>query len=96
MSNQKVDDKFWDRADEIIHLANKQCDSNHSGKVSSSTLYAAARFNSFIVASTSTSQSDLIETKEEAIKYFTDQYKKMFTENIDDYIKNYEKYIKNK
>jgi len=63
-------------------MANKQCDLRPSGKVSSSTLFAAARFNSFIVASTSESQNDLIESKEEAIKYFTEQYKKMFTKNM--------------
>jgi len=93
MSNEKVDQKFWNRADKIIHLANEQCHNSTNSKVSSSTLYAAARFNAFIVASMAEDVNEIIKDKEEAIKYFTDQYEKMFIENIDDYIENYEEYI---
>jgi hypothetical protein len=30
--------------------------------------------------------------KEEAIRYFTEQYQKMLTENLDEYIESFEKY----
>ncbi|WP_020157754.1 DUF3144 domain-containing protein [Methylobacter marinus] len=93
MSDNKPDKDFWDRADEIIDLANKQCDSASNGKVSSSLLYAAARFNAFIVASSAKDSEELKNDKERAVKYFTEQYKKMLVENIDEHIKNYEKNI---
>jgi len=93
MSENKPDKEFWDRADEVIHLANNQCDTASIGKVSSSLLYAAARFNSFIVASSAKSAEELKSDKEKAVEYFVEQYKKMLVENIDEHINNYEKNI---
>lgn len=93
MKNNNKDSEFFNRADEIINLANKQCDHAASGKVSSSLLFAAARFNAFIVASSAKDVEELKNDKKEAIKYFTEQYEKMFIENIDEYIKNYENNI---
>ena len=93
MSNQTEDKEFFDRADEIINLANTQCDNFSIGKVSSSMLFAAARFNAFIVASSAKDLEELKKEKTEAIKYFKQQYEKVFIENIDEYIKNYGKNI---
>lgn len=42
--------------------------------------------------------NDLAELKAErdqAISHFTEQYRKMFTENLDDYIENFERYLGN-
>jgi len=94
MSNTTKDNEFFNRTDEIINLANSQCDSTANGKVSSSLLFAAARFNAFIVASSAKDIEEFRKDKDDAIKYFTEQYKKMFIENYDEYIKNYEKNIK--
>ena len=96
MSDKNIPPEFWERADQIIELANKQVGDSEIGKVSSSLLYAAARFNSFNVASKSDSVEEMKKDKEEAIKYFTEQYKKMLVENLDDYIENYENYTKQK
>ena len=92
MSNDETPPEFWERADQVIALANEQVADSTVGKVSSSLLYAAARFNSFNVASLADSAEEMKSDKEEAIKYFTDQYKKMLIENLDDYIENFEKY----
>jgi len=93
MSDEKPDNEFWDRADEVIALANNQCNNAAMGTVSSSLLYAAARFNAFIVASMADDAEDMQNDKDKAIEYFTEQYKKMFTENFDNYLENYETYI---
>lgn len=93
MSKNTEDKAFFDRADEIIELANNQCDNYSIGKVSSSLLFAAARFNAFIVASSAKDLEQLKDDKTEAIKYFKEQYEKVFIENIDEYIKNYSKNI---
>lgn len=87
------DTEFWTRADEIIGLANKQCDSSDNGQVSSSLLFAAARFNAFIGASTAQDIEALKADKDKIIAYFSEQYTKMLTENISEYIDNYEKNI---
>lgn len=93
MSNETEDQDFFERADAIINLANSQCDDFSIGKVSSSLLFAAARFNAFIVASSAKDLDELTKEKEEAIKYFKQQYEKVFIENMDEYIKNYGKNI---
>ena len=93
MSDEVDDKEFFDRADAIIALANSQCDDFPIGKVSSSLLFAAARFNAFIVASSAKDLDELKKDKEEAIKYFKEQYEKVFIENMDEYIKNYGKNI---
>ena len=94
MSDNTEDKDFFNRADDIINLANSQCDKFAIGKVSSSLLFAAARFNAFIVASSAKDLEELKKDKTEAVKYFKEQYEKVFIENIDEYIKNYEKNIK--
>ena len=76
MSNDTEDKEFFDRADEIINLANTQCDNFAIGKVSSSL-----------------DLEELKKDKTEAIKYFKEQYEKVFVENFDEYIRNYEKNI---
>ncbi len=91
---QDVDDEFYERADAHIHLSNDQIseDIGH-GKVSASFMFALARFNAYISATGSDSKEDMIAEKQEAIEYFVSEYRKMFEENYDDYIKNYEKYM---
>jgi hypothetical protein len=94
MKKTGPDKEFWKRADEVINLANEQCKKDSTGKVSSSTLYAAARFSAFVVATTAGDVEGIKKDRDKAIKYFTDQYEKMLIENLDDYIENHEKYIK--
>ena len=43
--------EFWERADQVIALANEQCQHSGGNEVATSLLYAAARFNAFLVAS---------------------------------------------
>ncbi len=95
MKDKELDKQFWDRADQFINIANKQSQEVPPGEVSSSLLYAAARFNAFIAASTAKNIDELKKNKEEAIRYFSNQYYEMFVENIEDWIENYEKHLKN-
>ncbi len=91
-----IDDEFWEIADSFINLANKHCKKIESGKVSAAFLYAASRFNSFIVASNSKSKNDFNDEIEKAIKYFVEQYKSMLKENLQDNLENFNKYYKNR
>ena len=96
MQNENPDSAFWERADAVINLANQQGKHISNDDVSASLLYAAARFNAFIAASKSHDLADLAAHKDEAVQYFTEQYRKMFIENLDDYLENYESYIADK
>ena len=92
MNSDEISPEFWERADQMIALANEQVKDSTIGKVSSSLLYAAARFNTFNIASSAKDATEMKKDAKEAIKYFTEQYEKMLTENLDDYIENYENY----
>jgi hypothetical protein len=92
MSKNEISEEFWKRADEYIAIANNHSKSESSGKVGSSLLYAAARFSAFDVASSSTSAEEMKTDKDEAISFYVEQFRKMITENMDEYIENYEGY----
>jgi hypothetical protein len=94
MSNNTPGPEFFDRANALINQANDQCSATHPSEVSASTLYASARFNAFIVASTTGNAQTMALEKERALEYFTDQFRKMMVANLDDFIENYETYMK--
>jgi hypothetical protein len=48
-------------------------------------LYAAARFNSFIVASHAPDVEKFRADKQKAFEFFCSEYHRMLTENLDDY-----------
>jgi len=92
MDESKPGKDFWDRADQIVGLANDQCNDFKIGEVSSSLLYAAARFNSFVVGANAVDAEEMKKEKGAAIEYFTEQYRKILDENLQDYIENFEDY----
>jgi len=96
MSKENRDEEFWQITDDFIKLANDQCDKHKNGKVSTSILFSAARFNSFMYASSAKKLDDFQKDKELAVEYLTEQYKKVLLENLNDYEKNYSDYLNNK
>jgi hypothetical protein len=93
MSNNTPDPEFWNRVNALINLSNDQCDSADPSVVGASTMYAATRFNAFIVARATGNSQNMKLEKERALEYFTDQFRKMMTDNLDDFAENFEKYI---
>lgn len=92
MSNTESAQEFFDRVDKFIYMANEQCKTAISGKVSSSLLYAAARFGAYDVAKKSASVAEMKNDREEAIEFFCGRFRDMLVENIDEYIANYDQY----
>jgi hypothetical protein len=90
----ETDPKFYGRADAHIHLSNEQLADISRGKVSASMMYATARFNAWVTACGYGAQSEMAADREKAIEYFTTEYRKMLVENLDDYISNFEKFMK--
>jgi len=93
MSDTDKDDQFFEMADSFIAQANKHSKEAIQGKVSATFLYAAARFNTFLVATNSTSKKEFEAGKDNSIEYFMVEYKKMLEEHFADYIINYDNYI---
>ncbi len=92
----ELDEKFFERADKHIHLSNSQLSDASKGKVSASMLYSVARFNAWVSASGWNDGKEMDKAKQETIDYFVEEYKKMLTENLEDYINNFDDYMKKK
>ena len=101
-TNQQQDDnthkdrEFLAMADAFIALANKYGGTVDKGKVSAAFLYAAARFNTFIVAGSAADKNSFQQTQQSAMDYFLGEYRKMLVEHMADYEHNFELYIKAK
>ncbi|ANB91184.1 hypothetical protein MOVS_03365 [Moraxella ovis] len=84
---------FYERADAFINLANSQLSpQSHAGQVGSSLLYAAARYSASVASIGFTKGADFEKEKDDIIKFYTAQYEQMLSDNLDDYIKNFDKY----
>ena len=84
---------FFERADSVITLANSQLSpQSHAGQVAASLTYAAARFAVSAASIGFVKGSDFAKEKDDIIAFYTQEYQKMLSDNIDDYAKNFEKY----
>ena len=91
---QEVDSEFYDRADAYIHLSNDQlAGGDGRGKVSASMMFGTARFNAWVSASGFSSGEQMAAAREETLTYFCEQYRLMLEENLDDYIRNFTRYM---
>lgn len=82
---------FVKRADAHIALANDQISEEVTpGEVSSAFMYGMARFNAWIAACSYESAEDMAASKEEAIEYFVEEYKKSLSQHIDSHIENFD------
>ncbi len=69
---------FHEVADEFINLANDLSDDWASPFLSAAIMYAAARYNAFNFQAMDGNNMN----REEAIRYYTEQYSKMLRENM--------------
>ncbi|WP_284046820.1 DUF3144 domain-containing protein [Cupriavidus campinensis] len=89
-----VKSKYTERA-HTLNLSNEQLGTVESqGKLSASMMYGSARFNAWGSARGFASGEATEMAKEETINYFCEQYRLMFEENIDGYIKNFSSDLK--
>lgn len=93
MEDSQTDDpKFFERADAHIFLSNDQLKDAGPGKVSASMMYATARFNAWRSWIGFDNAEDMAKQRDGTVKYFVEQYQLMLEENLDDYIRNFEKF----
>jgi hypothetical protein len=90
MSDILRDKQFFDMADSFVTLANTHLGTTQPSRVSASALFAAARFNAFVITAATESKAQLLAEKESAIGYFLSQYEAMLRENIDEHLKRYD------
>ena len=87
LSDEEVNLQFREIADAFIDLANDQSNRFNRENVSLALLYAAARFNAFIVAGHADDGAAYDRDRDSAFDYFTGEYQRMLKENLDQYRK---------
>ena len=92
MSDNRLTPAFRARADTLIDVLNQQASEVPTGQVSASAMYATARFNAFQVAATVEDREQLAAERDNAVNYFTSQYRKMFEDHLDECMKHFERY----
>jgi len=91
---QATDQAFYDRADAHVELANQQIEKLEDlGKVSASMTFAASRFNAWMAARSFKSAAEMAAAREELLKYFSEQYRMMLEDNLDEHIQHFDRYV---
>lgn len=93
MSEEIVDDAFMALTDAFVQMANESSSEMGGVKAGAALLFAATRFNAFVVASRSRDIDELKADRDMALSHFSDQHAKMLAENLDDYEENFDRYI---
>jgi hypothetical protein len=82
---EEIDREFRAVVDKFIALANEEMESVKREHVSMALLYAAARFNSFVVAAHAGNLDKYRTDRPTAMKFFKGEYERMLAENMQDY-----------
>lgn len=90
MSDEDIDKEFRGMVDSFINLANQHGAKGVRENVSMALLYAAARYNSFVVSTHATTAQEYDGQRQKAYDFFLEQYKTMLAENLDDYRRVYD------
>jgi hypothetical protein len=92
--DDKVDILYRQMVDAFIDRANEFAEKNGSENVGMALLFAASRFNAFVVSQHAETiegyEADLVKAR----NFFQSQYREMLDENLEDYKQVYSKYSK--
>jgi hypothetical protein len=88
-----IDEQFYERADAHINLSNDQMKETGLIKVNDSMMYALVRFNAWVSANGFDSAQEMSDERDAIIEYFSNQYRSMLEENVDNYIANFDKFM---
>ena len=94
LSDDEVDVIYRQMIDSFIDQANELAEQNSPENVGMALLFAASRFNAFVVSQHAENLEDYEKDMAKAEQFFTSQYKEMLTENFEDYKNTYQKYYK--
>ena len=94
IGDEELDKRYREMIDTFIDQANTHAENNSPENVGMALLFAASRFNAFVVSQHAESLPDFEKDIEKARSFFSAQYLEMLDENLDDYKKVYQKYHK--
>jgi hypothetical protein len=94
MSDEDLNLEFRAIADTFIEVANNHTDKVPVENVGMAMLYAASRFNAFVVSTKTDSLEKYQEDMPKAIDFFLGNYQSMLQENLEDYKRVYDPELK--
>jgi len=94
ISDDEIDTLYREMIDSFIDHANKLADQNSPENVGMALLFAASRFNAFVVSQHAENIDDYEKDLVKAQDFFRGQYREMLDQNLEDYKKVYQKYHK--
>ena len=90
--DEELDARFREIVDAFIDQANDLAGHNSIENVGMALLYAASRYNAYVVSEHADSEESYVVDAPKAREFFTKQYREMLDENLDDYQRVYQKY----
>ncbi len=94
ISDEELDARYREMIDFFIDQANELADQNSPENVGMALLYAASRFNAYVVSQHAENLEDYERDQDKARQFFVSQYKEMLNENLEEYKNTYQKYYK--
>jgi phosphate uptake regulator len=94
INDEEVDAQYRKMIDSFIDSANELAEQSSPENVGMALLFAASRFNAFVVSQHAENIGDYEKDIEKAQEFFSSQYLKMLNENLEDYKSVYAKYHK--
>lgn len=92
LSDEELDEIYRRMVDMFIDRANELAESESQENVGMALLYAASRFNAFVVSQHANTLEDYERDMSKARDFFRAQYQQMLDENLEDYKQVYTKY----
>lgn len=92
LSDEELDQIYRRMVDTFIDRANEFAESESKENVSMALLYAASRFNAFVVSQHADTLEDYERDMQKAREFFQARYEQMFDENLEDYKQVYTMY----
>lgn len=94
IDDETVDAIYRQMVDSFIDRANELADQNSAENVGMALLFAASRFNAFVVSQHAETLEAFEADVPKAREFFRRQYEEMLEENLQDYEQIYNKYSK--
>lgn len=92
ISDEEIDVLYRQMIDAFIDRANELADQNGPENTGMALLFAASRFNAFVVSQHAQTQEGYESDLPKAREFFRNQYEKMLEENLEDYKQIFGKY----
>jgi len=93
VSEEELDAQYRQLIDSFIDQANTLAENNSPENVGMALLFAASRFNAYVVSQHAENIEKYESDLDKARSFFSSQYLEMLDENLDDYKRVYDKYF---